>query len=222
LSNARCFDKMHAFHDLQEEVGEPRLHPWDRSASDPNARFVNFRNHPELVRTSLEDFVPYAHQPAIDRFFELVEWMNSSESIWETTESKFWRVSTHTNRFFSPYRLTCSGRLVFFCRDHLWQCTRSEWAFTNLLARLENRQPTPLNACVGVFTMPTLFLSLSDDGGRTAPECKALGVRCYGFGNTEDEAFQGFGSGVHAVRDSSHQMSAMIIAADHVNHQLQR
>ena len=204
---------MHAFHDAEEGIGEPRPHPWQGSAYDPNARFVDFLRYPELIRTSLEDFLPYSDRPAIERFFQLLEWMQSPSTIWETTESKFWPVSTQSNRSFAQYRLICSGRLVFFCRDYLWQCKNSHWAFTQLLKRLKDYAPVAANACVGVFTVPTLFVSLSEDGGVTAPECKALGIRCYGFGNSEDEAFDGFGAGVDAVRSCIENMAEMIIAS---------
>lgn len=202
---------MHAFHDHQEGVGEARPHPWQGSLHDPRAKFTDFLAHPELVRSSLEDFIPYAAQPAIDRFFSLVEWMSGPDAPWETTESYLWPpAAPHSNRFFAQYKIICSARLVFFNRDHHWQCRHGDWAFQNLLARLQHREPVHPNSCVGVFTMPTLFVSLSDDGGKTAPECKALGVRCYGFGNSENEAFDGVGLGVDAVREVTQGMAEMM------------
>jgi len=205
---------IHVFHDAEEGVGEPRPHPWQGSIHDPNAKFVDFLKRPDLVRISLEDFLPYAAQPAIDRFFRLVEWMNGPGTIWETTESYLWPpASPHTNRVFSQYPVICSARMVFFTRDHLWQCRNADWAFRNLLDRLRNRKPTPPNACIGVFTVPTLFASLSTDGGKTAPECKALGARCYGFGNTDNEAFDSVGLEVDALREVVERMAEMISLA---------
>ncbi|MGI8481626.1 MAG: hypothetical protein ACR2MF_06130 [Chthoniobacterales bacterium] len=203
---------MHAFHDVEEGIGEPRPHPWAVSAHDPNAKFVDFLKCPDLVRTSLEDFIPYAHRPAVERFFQMVEWMRGPKTIWETTESCFWPPSSpHTNNFFSQYPIICSGRLVFFSRHHLWQCRHSEWAFNNLVAKLGKQQPTPPNACIGVFMFPISFRSLSTNGGQTARECKALGVRCYGFGINEDEAFSGFGLGVDAVQEAAKGIADMLI-----------
>lgn len=202
---------MRAFHDAEEGRGEPRTHPWQGSLRDPNAKFIDFLEHPELVRTSLEDFVPYAAQPAIDRFFSLIEWMSCPNNIWETTESYLWPpASPHKNQFFKQYPIICSARLAFFNREHSWQCRHAMWAFESLLAGLQRRQPTPPNACVGVFTLPTLFLSLSDDGGASAPECKALGVRCYGFGTTNDNAFDAIGLGIDAVREVTEGMAKLI------------
>jgi hypothetical protein len=202
---------MHAFHDQQEGVGEARTHPWQGSIHDPGAKFVDFLKQPELVRSSLEDFLPYAAQPAIDRFFGLVEWMNGPDAPWETTECYLWpAASSHGNRLFAQYPIICSARLVFFNRNHQWQCRHGDFAFENLLARLQHREPVHPNACVGVFTVPTLFLSLSDDGGKTAPECKALGVRCYGFGITENAAFDALGLGVDAVRDVTQRTAEMM------------
>jgi len=175
--------------------------------------FVDFLKHPELIRTSLEDFIPFKNQLAVERFFELVEWMLNDDSPWETTESKFWSPVRNTGPAFPDYSVICSGRLVFFCRNHLWQSRHSDWLFSRLLEGLLRHKPVVPNACVGVFTVPTLFVSLSQDQGKTAPLCAALGVRCYGFGNTEDEAFDGFGSGVDAVRTCTQQIGEMLIAS---------
>jgi hypothetical protein len=95
----------------------------------------------------------------------------------------------------------------------LWQCTHSEWLFNHLLSDLLQYKPIAPDACVGVFTLPTLFLSLSDDNGRTVPVCSAIGVRCYGFGNTDDEAFGGFGCGVDAVMTCTRRLGEMVLAA---------
>ncbi|PZR74082.1 MAG: hypothetical protein DLM73_08970 [Chthoniobacterales bacterium] len=200
---------MRAFHDKAEgEIGAARMHPWGGSLHDPNAKFVDFLKRPDLVRSSLEDFIPYAAVPAIDRFFSLIEWMNGADTVWETTESYLWPpAAPQSNRSFAQYRIVCSARLVFFHRDHLWQLRHGDWAFTSLLRRLERREPVVPNACVGVFIAPTLFVSLSEDGGRTAPEAKVLGVRCYGFGNSEKEAFEGVGFGVDAVRSLTADMA---------------
>ena len=58
--------------------------------------------------------------------------------------------------------------------------------------------------------MPTLFVSLSTDGGKTAPECRALGVRCYGFGTGENQSFDAVGLGVDAVRKIAEDIAEMI------------
>ena len=199
---------MHAFHDVQEGIGEPRTHPWTSSLYDPTARFTDFRKHPELVETSLEDFIPYARFPGTQKFYELIRLLNRSESIWETTEAKFWPPSIHTNGFFSKYGLICSGRFVFFCRDYRWQCNHAEQFFPVLLQNLQRLEPTAPNACVGVFLMPTIFAAISEEDA--PPFCQAFGVRCYGFGNGEDEVFRGFGIGVDSVRLVTDQLERLI------------
>jgi len=201
---------MRAFHDEQEGKGEPRTHPWKGSIFDPSAKFIDCLKEPELIRPGLEDFAPYVEQPAIERFFRLIELMCSANNIWETTESYLWPpVSPHSK----PVLLAILAHLFcaacVFNRVHAWQCRYGHWAFENLLAGLQQREPTPPNACVGVFTVPTLFLSLAGDG-KPAPVCKALGIRCYGFGANDDEAFDAVGLGVDAVREVTHGMAKMI------------
>ena len=137
--------------------------------------------------------------------------MNGPNTVWETTESYLWPRPRRTRiDFFADYPIICSVRLVFFNRNHLWQCRQADWAFGRLLNGLQRREPVQPNACVGVFTVPTLFLSLSNDGGKSAPECKAVGVRCYGFGTSKNQAFEGVGWGADAVREVAEGMVEMM------------
>jgi hypothetical protein len=69
-----------------EEKGPERNHPWTVVVGDHQARYWNFRAHPELIPTVLEDFAPWAHYPAIKQFYELLGWLNGPESTFETND----------------------------------------------------------------------------------------------------------------------------------------
>jgi hypothetical protein len=69
-----------------DEKAPERNHPWTVVIGDPEAQYWNFREHPELISTVLEDFTPWAHYPAILQFYTLLEWLNGPESAFETND----------------------------------------------------------------------------------------------------------------------------------------
>ena len=52
---------------------EPRSHPWVGATASPTARYYDFKAEPERIRTSLEDFLPWSHEPAVVVLYELLE-----------------------------------------------------------------------------------------------------------------------------------------------------
>jgi hypothetical protein len=58
---------MRVGHEPDEDARLERLgrdHPNVGSESDSRSRYYDFREHPELIEISLEDFIPFAHRPA--------------------------------------------------------------------------------------------------------------------------------------------------------------
>jgi hypothetical protein len=68
---------------------EPRSHPWSAARTNSTYRYYDFTTSPALIRTSLEDFLPWAQHPAIERFFVLLEWLNGSTSLLESNDCEF-------------------------------------------------------------------------------------------------------------------------------------
>jgi hypothetical protein len=69
-----------------DERAPERNHPWTVVIGDPEARYWNFREDPELISTVLEDFTPWARYPAIQQFYTLLRWLNGPESAFETND----------------------------------------------------------------------------------------------------------------------------------------
>lgn len=94
-----------------------RTQPWTTAERDENERYYNFREHPELIPKVLEDYKPWDHYEAVQRFYELVAWVNGPESRFESNDCAFHgpRENFQKDRF--PKQLMCSGRFMFFFRD---------------------------------------------------------------------------------------------------------
>jgi hypothetical protein len=104
------------------DVGPRRSHPWTTGVDDPSHRYCDFRKHPELIATELEDFRPWAGQAAVGAFYELVTWLNGPTSILESNDCAFDGPHPNVAAQYAK-RLQCSGRLGVLFRD-LWVNTR--------------------------------------------------------------------------------------------------
>jgi hypothetical protein len=90
---------------------EPRDHPWVGSVASADHRFLDLRGDPSQIRTSLEDFVPWNHYPAIDEFYTLLERLNAPASPLESNDCAF--TGPHANEVPSFAKaLQCSGRVM--------------------------------------------------------------------------------------------------------------
>jgi len=98
-----------------EPFPEPRSHPWLDSTSDPNARYYDFTASPLLIRSALEDFVPWARYGAVETFYALLQRLNHARSALETNDCAF--IGPHANDELQvPKPLACSGRLMLLFR----------------------------------------------------------------------------------------------------------
>ena len=95
---------------------EPRSHPWTDAVASAASRYYDLKADPALIRTALEDFVPWSHYAAITRFYELLERLNAPGSILESNDCAF----------SGPYPsealqlgklLQCEGRVMVLYRE---------------------------------------------------------------------------------------------------------
>ena len=146
--------------------GYTRTHPWTSSISDESHRYYDFINHPELVETSLEDFVPFARYPAVATFYDLIRWLNGPESIFESNDCALSnQIGTNTDRNTAliaqqPYRI--SGRLIFFFRDHILNADEdaSRWLWNGLPREFDDVDQKFKLGVIGFSKVLTAYSSL--------------------------------------------------------------
>ncbi|HUH05663.1 MAG TPA: hypothetical protein VML75_26900 [Kofleriaceae bacterium] len=93
-----------------------RSHPWTDAVASSGFRYHDLRAEPALIRTSLEDFAPWAAYPAVERFYLLLEWLNGASSTLESNDCAFTAAQPSENPQF-PRSLECSGRVMVLFRD---------------------------------------------------------------------------------------------------------
>lgn len=144
-----------------EALTEVRSHPWTDAVGNAEFRYYDLKASPALIRTSLEDFVPWSHYRAVERFYALLEWLNGAASLLETNDCEFTaphpNESSHTSEAFE-----CSGRLMVLFRDLSRNLSRDELralthAFHNALAPVDSGFE---NGMVGTTLVPVRYVTL--------------------------------------------------------------
>jgi hypothetical protein len=99
-----------------ELFNESRSHPWTDAVANSACRYYDFKTRPELIRTSLEDFLPWSHYPAVTLLYELVERLNAPASIFESNDCAF--SAPHKSEASQLSKLLqCDGRVMILYRD---------------------------------------------------------------------------------------------------------
>jgi hypothetical protein len=202
---------MLAYHaaELERPVTDPsqiRRHRWSVSTANPDHRYHDFRQHPELIRTVLEDFLTWSNLPAVQVFYKMIEWLNRPFSEFETNDCGLRPIKQNTDRQFA-FPLTITGRLMFFYRNLARNCSEVSvnWLGTTLLQALGSIDPTFSQGAIGIHRMPIAF-----DGDpeseflRTGIE---LQMSFWAYGNSDEEVWKQlervFENGFEALRQTS-------------------
>jgi hypothetical protein len=88
------------------------------SGLQPGVQHYDFVQHPELIRGVLDDFVPHAKWPAVQRFYELIESINAPDSVFESNDSRLTGVRPCLNSAGFGKRLECVSGIMIFLRGH--------------------------------------------------------------------------------------------------------
>ncbi|MEO6576656.1 MAG: hypothetical protein ABIP89_22610, partial [Polyangiaceae bacterium] len=143
---------------------EPRSHPWTDAVSSSAYRYLDLKADPSLVRTSLEDFVPWSNYPAVRAFYMLIEWLNAEAGSLESNDCAF--TAPHRNETASvPKTLECSGRIMILFRalaENL-SADRTRVLENDLHRRLGALDPEFEWGMIGTTIVPVRYLALPRD-----------------------------------------------------------
>lgn len=199
--------------DLEKRLCEiPRSHPWVASSEDDKARYEDFRRNPQAVREVLEDFQPYEHRPAVQRFYELLIWANGPDATIETNDCLLRVIGDPTP--------AVRGHLTFFFRDLELNCGASSvaWLCRQIEDTIGTREP---GFSAGVFDYarwPVKFTALRD--GSSQPRAgNLINLRFMATGADENEAFANlertFGNLHAALREVSDRAGNVMTRSGH-------
>jgi hypothetical protein len=185
---------------------EPRSHPWADTPGSPPARYYDLTTTPALIRSALEDFVPWSHYPAIDVFYSLLEWLNRPGAALESNDCAFSapELQGHPER---ADALQCQGRVMVLFRA-------LEHNRDGHIAGLENRlhqslaplDPTFDGGAIGTTLVPVRY--------RALPAGEQLGdelmISFWAWGNSEQECLKNLARLLRGLSSALEQASASL------------
>jgi hypothetical protein len=168
---------------------EPRSHPWVDAVNGAAFRYYDFTATPALIRSSLEDFKPWAKYGSVEAFYALVERLNHRGSALESNDCAF--TGPHSIEKDDPAdSLECSGRLMVLFRALASNTTLGIEQLKNALhGELVAVDPSFVRGVIGTTIVPARYLALADDEQLGAQ----LMISFWAWGNTEPDVMLSFG-----------------------------
>ncbi len=191
---------------------EPRSHPWVDTAGSPECRYYDLTATPELIRNSLEDFLPWSHYEAIEDFYLLLTALNHPKSILESNDCAFTGPQTNENPGFRK-SLQCTGRVMVLFRKLKRNTVQGEidWLTNQLHRHLADLDPDLLWGVVGTTIVPVCYLALAESKGQQLGF--QLMISFWAWGNSEAETMLNLGRLLKNLSQSLRHVSALATAS---------
>ena len=191
---------------------EPRSHPWVDTTGRPECRYYDLTAAPELIRSSLEDFLPWSHYKAIEDFYVLLTALNHPKSILESNDCAFTGPQTNQNPGFQK-SLQCTGRVMVLFRELKRNTVQGEieWLTNQLHRHLTNLDPDLLWGVVGTTIVPVRYLAIPESKGQSLGS--QLMISFWAWGNSEAETMLNLGRLLKNLSRSLHSVSTFATAS---------
>lgn len=174
------------YHHCEEEKNI-RSHPWDCAESNTKHKYYDFTSYPDLISNVLEDFCPWANKNAIIEFYEILRWLNGTNSHFETNDSAFQGPRNNTDSNFIK-SLQCNGRLMILYRDIILNVSKEHVRWLNdaiqfYLRRIDQEFRWGV---IGTTIVPVRYINLPVD----EQIGKQIMLSFWAWGDDEIETFQ--------------------------------
>ncbi|MFT5806022.1 MAG: hypothetical protein ACI9LG_000266 [Moritella dasanensis] len=131
--------------------------------SDESSVYMDFKLQPELIRSALEDLLPFQQWEFVEQFYRLIEWVNGASSLLESNDCVFNAVEDNSDQQY-PYAKKCSGRLMILFRDIPENCQDKslDWLMNNIQSMASSMKADFKGGAIGLSKSPTCYLALGD------------------------------------------------------------
>lgn len=157
--------------------------------SDESSIYMDFKQQPALIRTALEDLLPFTQWDFVEQFYTLIEWVNGASSLLESNDCVFNAAEENTDKQY-PYAKKCSARLMILFRDIPENCQPKslDWLLNNIQSMASSMKPEFTTGAIGLSQSPTCYLALGDK-----PDTGGMGYQVtlsfFAYGNNEEECY---------------------------------
>jgi hypothetical protein len=195
-----------------EPFAAPRSHPWVGAASDKTSRYYDLTASPALIRSSLEDFVPWGRYAAVEAFYVLLERLNHEKSLLESNDCAF--TGPHPSESTATQKaLECSGRVMVLFRElsRNTDAAQVEALKNELHLALAKLDPNFRSGVVGTTIVPVRYLALP--GANEAQLGAQLMISFWAWGNSEDENMQNLSRLLRNLTSALRKLCTPLVAA---------
>jgi len=167
---------------------EPRSHPWLGAAENPESQYYDLTAAPSLIRSSLEDFLPWSRFAGVQSFYDMLEQLNHPRSALESNDCAF--SGPHTNEDLTiPKALQCCGRVVVLFRalERNTEDGRVVWLKNELHLELAELDSAFQWGAIGTSRIPARYLALPVGDGQLGSQ---LMISFWAWGDREADTMQ--------------------------------
>ena len=94
-----------------------RTQPYTTSNHRSPGKYYDLRAEPEKIRTHLEEFFPYSEYKSVQEFYDLLEWLNGEDSMYETTDCRLEELEKNKQRNLADSDFVRSGAMAWHFRN---------------------------------------------------------------------------------------------------------
>ncbi|PKH01185.1 hypothetical protein CXF72_18055 [Psychromonas sp. MB-3u-54] len=181
---------MDAFISKKIDNSALRSHPWTSMVSDDSSVYIDFKQQPKLIRSAIEDLLPFKKWEFVEQFYALIEWVNGPRSLLESNDCVFNPAEDNTDRQY-PYAKKCSARLMILFRDIPENCQAKsiDWLVENILQHVTKTKPGFKAGAICLSQSPTCYLVLGDQ-----PDTGGIGhqvtLTFFAYGKNERRCYE--------------------------------
>jgi hypothetical protein len=147
-----------------------RSHPWTTAIADGNCRYYDLVAFPALIRTSLEDLIPWQQYAGVEQIYQLLEQINIASGPLQTNDCEFSGPSENDSAVIdadtNAFLLNCSGRIMILCSDELRNHDiRNTQAMESTLShQLRSSDPLFKAGLIATAVVPVYFVASKQNG----------------------------------------------------------
>lgn len=158
--------------------------------ADDASVYRDFKKHPELIRRSLEDLLPFKKWGFVEQFYALIEWINSPDSLLESNDCVFNALEENPDQQY-PYAKKCSARLMILFRDIPENCQVKSiaWLMENILLQISATNPGFKAGAICLAQSPTCYLALGS-GADTGGMGHQVTLTFFAYGKNERRCYE--------------------------------
>ena len=186
---------------------EPRSHPWFGAVEDSESQYYDFTSAPALIRSSLEDLLPWGRFAGVEAFYEMLEQLNHPKSALESNDCAF--TGPHANEDMTiPKALQCCGRVMVLFRalERNTDDDRVAWLKNELHVELSELDSAFQWGAVGTTRIPVRYLALPEADGQQLGS--QLMISFWAWGDREADTMQNWARVIKNLTRALRRVSA--------------